>query len=245
MGRSVSAALPTEAASGRHDRNHCRRGAARLHFFESAGGERGGGDCRADARPTGDHLRTRTRCEGTRGAGVVRRLRPPRTSVHSAWLPPGYPLRGDFPHGVLDVGIAAQGGALAAETLGLGVCYQGSIRNNTQAVIDFLQLLRLVFPVVGMALGWPATSPPHRPRLPLGVVLAWERYPSAPPDDALAEYDRAMIATGIYRGRQVPVAGKPSVMDDYGWLEHSARRMAQATRTELSAALKGQGFDLE
>ncbi len=150
-----------------------------------------------------------------------------------------------FLTGVLDAGIAAQSGALAAEALGLGVCYQGSIRNNMQEVIDLLQLPRLVFPVVGMAVGWPAAPPPHRPRLPLRAVLAWDRYPAAPPDDALAEYDRAMIATGIYRGRQVPVPGKPAVTEDYGWMEHSARRVSQANRTELRAVLKRQGFDLE
>lgn len=150
-----------------------------------------------------------------------------------------------FLTGVLDVGIAAQSGALAAEALGLGVCYQGSIRNDPPGVINLLQLPRLVFPVVGMALGWPAAPPPHRPRLPLRAVLAWEHYAAAPPDDALAEYDRAMIATGIYQGRQVPVPGKPAVTEDYGWLEHSARRVAQATRTELRAVLKRQGFDLE
>src|SRR5512137_940553 len=49
---------------------------------------------------------------------------------------------------VLDAGIAAQNAAVAAESLGLGVCYLGSVRNNTQAVIELLALPRLVFPVV-------------------------------------------------------------------------------------------------
>ena len=67
----------------------------------------------------------------------------------------------------VDAAIAAQTAALAAESLGLGICYIGSIRNNTQAVIDLLELPRLVFPVTGMTLGWPAAEPPMRPRLPL------------------------------------------------------------------------------
>ena len=56
----------------------------------------------------------------------------------------------------VDAVIAAQTAALAAESLGLGICYIGSIRNNTQAVIDLLELPRLVFPVTGMTVGWPA-----------------------------------------------------------------------------------------
>jgi FMN reductase (NADPH) len=145
---------------------------------------------------------------------------------------------------VLDAGIAAQNAAVAAESLGLGVCYLGSIRNNTQAVIELLALPRLVFPVVGMALGWPAAPPAVRPRLATPAVLSWNRYtPSS--DAALLEYDRVMAATGIYQGRQVPVPGKPDQMEDYGWLEHSARRAEQALRTELRAVLKQQGFGLE
>jgi FMN reductase (NADPH) len=146
---------------------------------------------------------------------------------------------------VLDVGIAAQNGALAAESLGLGVCYLGSIRNDPQGVIDLLTLPRLVFPVVGMAVGWPAAPAPVRPRLPVPAVLYWETYDPAPRDAALHEYDRTMIATGIYQGRQVPVPGKPGAVEEYGWLEHSARRAAQALRTDLRDVLKRQGFALE
>jgi FMN reductase (NADPH) len=145
---------------------------------------------------------------------------------------------------VLDAGIAAQNAAVAAESLGLGICYLGSIRNNTQAVIDLLALPRLVFPVVGMAVGWPATQPSVRPRLATSAVLSWDRYAEAS-DAALREYDRVMAATGIYQGRQVPVPGRPGEMEDYGWLEHSARRAEQALRTELRAVLKRQGFGLE
>ena len=145
----------------------------------------------------------------------------------------------------LDAVIAAQTAALAAESLGLGICYIGSIRNNTQAVIELLELPRLVFPVTGMTLGWPAAEPPIRPRLDLSAVLHWEQHGCAGLDEALAEYDREMAATGIYGGRQVSVPGKPAVMEDYGWTEHSARRVAQAVRTELREVIEKQGFDLK
>ena len=64
-------------------------------------------------------------------------------------------------------------------------------------------------------------------------------------DAELAEYDRAMAATGIYGGRQVPVPGKPEEMEDYGWTEHTARRVAQAVRTDLREVLERQGFALK
>ena len=151
----------------------------------------------------------------------------------------------NFLVGVLDAGLAAQNAALAAESLGLGICYIGGIRNNSQAVIDLLALPRLVFPVVGMTVGWPEAAPVVRPRLAPSAVLHWERYDPQPGDAALREYDKAMIATGIYEGRQVPVPGAPGVMEEYGWLEHSARRVSRASRTDLRPVLERQGFPLK
>jgi len=145
----------------------------------------------------------------------------------------------------LDAGLAAQNAALAAESLGLGICYIGGIRNNTQAVIELLALPRLVFPVVGMTVGWPEAAAVVRPRLAPSAILHWERYDAHPRDAALREYDKAMIATGIYEGRQVPVPGAPGVVEDYGWLEHCARRVSRAWRTDLRQVLERQGFPLK
>ena len=145
----------------------------------------------------------------------------------------------------VDTSLAMQNAALAAESIGLGMCYIGAIRNRPQEVIDLLELPRLVFPIAGMTLGWPAVEPMLRPRLPLSAVLHWDRYDRSREDEALAEYDRAMVATGIYDGRQVAVPGKEGQMEDYGWTEHSARRVSQPARTHLREVLRRQGFTLE
>jgi FMN reductase (NADPH) len=145
----------------------------------------------------------------------------------------------------VDCAIAAQTAAIAAESLGLGMCYIGAIRNNPAGVIKLLKLPRLVFPITGMTLGWPAAQPPIRPRLPLAGVLHWETYDRAGEDASLLAYDRAMIETGIYAGRQVPVPGQTGEMEEYGWLEHSARRVSQPTRIGLRGVLAEQGFGLE
>jgi len=144
----------------------------------------------------------------------------------------------------VDAALASQNAAAAAESLGLGVCYIGYIRNIPEAVIDLLQLPPLVFPITGMTLGYPSKPPHRRPRLPLASILHWDTY-HAPLEDDLRAYDRAMLATGIYKGRQVPVPGKPGELEEYGWLEHSARRASQAERTGLRAALEKQGFGLK
>ncbi|MCS7087962.1 MAG: NADPH-dependent oxidoreductase [Thermoflexales bacterium] len=145
---------------------------------------------------------------------------------------------------VVDTALAMQNAALAAESLGLGTCYIGGIRNHPREIIRLLGLPRLTFPIAGMTLGFPAVRPEPRPRLPLRAVLHWERYDRAHEDEALREYDRVMAATGIYDRRQIPVPGKPEQLEDYGWLEHTARRISQPTRTRLRDVLREQGFAL-
>jgi FMN reductase (NADPH) len=144
----------------------------------------------------------------------------------------------------VDAAILAQNTALAAESLGLGICYIGSIRNNLPEVIELLELPRLVIPITGMTVGCPEKSPRLKPRLPLRAVLHWERY-NEEQDEALLEYDRSMASTGIYDQQQIPVPGKEGEMEDYGWTEHSARRVSQPVRTGLRAVLEKQGFGLE
>ena len=142
----------------------------------------------------------------------------------------------------VDTALAAQNAALAAESLGLGICYIGSIRNNLRDVIDLLELPRLTLPIIGMTVGWPS-KPPHRhPRLALATILHWEHYDTTHEEESLREYDNAMISTGIYTGRQIPVPGKPGELDDYGWTEHTARRLSRAVRTGLRAVIEEQGF---
>jgi FMN reductase (NADPH) len=144
----------------------------------------------------------------------------------------------------VDVSLAAQNAALAAESLGLGICYIGYIRNIPEEIVELLELPQLTFPITGMTVGWPAWEPRLRPRLPLKAVLHWEKY-NPNQDDVLHEYDRTILETGIYKGRQVPVPGKEGEREDYGWLEHTARRVSKAERTGLRPALEKQGFALK
>ena len=143
----------------------------------------------------------------------------------------------------VDVAILMQTATLAAESLGLGACYIGAIRNDPAEVIALLGLPRLTFPIAGLTLGWPATVPDPKPRLATSAILHWESYDEHD-EEALLEYDRVMADTGIYRGRQVAVSGAEEEMEEYGWMEHSARRVSEPRRTELREVLRRQGFGL-
>jgi FMN reductase (NADPH) len=145
----------------------------------------------------------------------------------------------------IDVTLCMQNAALAAESLGLGMCYVGAIRNNPRDVIGLLEVPELVFPLVGMTLGWPDIEPNLKPRLPLGAVLHWETYNTQGEVEALADYDQQMISSGINKGRQVSVPGVEDEIEEYGWMEHTARRVSKPIRPHLREVLREQGFALE
>ena len=145
----------------------------------------------------------------------------------------------------IDTALLMQNAVLAAESLGLGTCYIGAIRNRPAEVIETLELPLLTFPIAGMTLGWPAGEGSTRPRLATEAVLHWERYDPTSEGPLLERYDEAMKATGIYRGRQVATAESEGEVDDYGWLEHSARRVSKRVRVGLRQVVEEQGFGLK
>ena len=161
----------------------------------------------------------------------------------------GYQANNDYLENFLiaavDATLAMQNSALAAESLGLGMCYIGGIRNHPDEIIRLLDLPRLVFPISGMTLGWPDSAPFIRPRLPLETILHWETYDTHGEAQALEDYDRAMVQTGIYKGRQVPVPGIDGEVEDYSWQEHSARRMSNPVRIHMRSTVDDQGFSLK
>lgn len=95
--------------------------------------------------------------------------------------------------GFLDAGIMSQNAAIAAESMGLGTVYLGSMRNDMERVQELLQLPEHVVPVVGLAIGHP--DPTERagikPRLPQDAVLHWDVY-GAPRPELIDAYDTTL-----------------------------------------------------
>ncbi len=92
----------------------------------------------------------------------------------------------------VDVALMAQNVSIAAESLGLGICYIGGIRNDPKGVSDLLALPDKVYPVFGLCMGYPDQQVDTRPRLPLSVVLKEECYNSAGDKQAIATYDKTV-----------------------------------------------------
>jgi FMN reductase (NADPH) len=151
----------------------------------------------------------------------------------------------------MDTAIAAQSAALAAESMGYGICMIGGVRNHPEKIIEIMGLPEKVFPVTGLCVGIPAKTNPIKPRLPLKGVYFDGAYDPKAVEEAIEEYDRVMLKSGIYKDREIPldeverIAGADA-QDQYGWIEHSARRISsknpERARAHLRSVLDKAGF---
>ncbi|MGX7418803.1 oxygen-insensitive NADPH nitroreductase [Carnobacterium gallinarum] len=89
-----------------------------------------------------------------------------------------------------DAVLAAQTILIAAESMGLGGVFLGSLLNNAAEVISILELPTHTFPVLGIAVGYPDQEPQLKPRLPMEQIYHENTYNIQPqPVDSLKEYD--------------------------------------------------------
>lgn len=77
---------------------------------------------------------------------------------------------------LIDTALAAQNAAIAAESMGLGICYIGGIRNDLEAVKDILKTPEHVIPLFGMAVGYPDQETDLKPRLPMEHIYMENEY---------------------------------------------------------------------
>ncbi|MGA2081720.1 MAG: oxygen-insensitive NADPH nitroreductase [Holophaga sp.] len=136
----------------------------------------------------------------------------------------------------VDVALAAQNCAVAAESLGLGICYIGAVRNDPQAVADLLELPESVYPVFGMCLGYPDQAPEVKPRLPLSVVLKADAYRGPDDLEGIRRYDLQLRE--YYRTR---TGGQK----DSTWSAEMKALVGKESRPHMRSFLARRGFTME
>lgn len=141
----------------------------------------------------------------------------------------------NFIIGTVDVALAAQNAAVAAESLGLGIVYIGGIRNQPEKVSELLQLPQHVYPVFGMCIGVPDQSPLNRPRLPRQAVYFENTYKPDTINSAIDDYDQRL--SSYMKARTNGKAGTT-------WSQAMAGK-AGPIRMHMRAFLQKQGFKLE
>lgn len=77
---------------------------------------------------------------------------------------------------VVDALIAAQNACVAAEALGLGICWLGTITYNCDQFVEMLNLPKQVFPIACVTVGYPAETPELTDKLPVEALVHRETY---------------------------------------------------------------------
>ncbi|MEK4033473.1 NADPH-dependent oxidoreductase [Methylocystis sp. IM3] len=145
-----------------------------------------------------------------------------------------------FMTGVVDAALAAQNAVVALESLGLGCCYIGAMRNKPEEVAKELNLPQNVFAVFGMTVGVPdpAANAGVKPRLGPAAVLHREQYQWG---DAQREAVEKLDV--VFKDFQ-----KEQGLPEQGWIRQVLSRVrgpdAMSGRDHIRAALKALGFEL-
>lgn len=136
----------------------------------------------------------------------------------------------------IDVALAAERMVCAAESVGLGICYIGALRNHPEDVARLLEMPPGTFGAFGLCIGWPdpAGGARIKPRLRQDALWFRERYECAVD---VAEYDARMSRFYEEEGMKGEVT----------WSMRSGRRAdgsprSMTGREVLKSWLDGRGF---
>lgn len=150
------------------------------------------------------------------------------------------PYTESFLVAAVDAALAAQNAVVAAESLGLGTCYVGSLRNLPLDVAKELNLPPNCMAVFGLAIGYtdPKADTQTKPRLPQSVVLHRETYQLRDDKAEIARYDADMLAFSRRNG-----------MGDVDWLQRLRSRVGVVKglsgRHQMKEWLRTLGFGLK
>jgi nitroreductase len=156
--------------------------------------------------------------------------------------------------GIQDAALMAENMVIAAESLGLGSCFLGGVPYQAAQIIQDYSLPARVFPLVGLAMGYPASNPATRPRYPLEYCLFEDRYPQFDSETiqrAMQVMDDGYLAQDYYRKANyiIPLDGdreEQYTFENYGWTEHISRKLGlwQRSPKSILSAFKRCGFHI-
>jgi nitroreductase len=150
-----------------------------------------------------------------------------------------------FMNGAIDAALAMLSFMYAAEGSGLGCCPISQIRNQIDVASEIMGLPDGVFPIAGLALGWPKYKTPRvSMRLPQETVVHWDSYDDGDLQERAEDY-------GTRRHEKSPIGPeKQRHTDKYGalafcpWTENVVRQLSLPERGGFRAFLEKHGYNL-
>lgn len=134
----------------------------------------------------------------------------------------------------VDASLVTQNMVIAAESLGLGACFLGSLRNDIKQVDTLLQLPEYVIPLYGLAVGYPDHQPEIKPRLPFEAVFHENTYDSSQKQQYINAYDE--VLNNYYQERSTN-----NKLDN--WTNQMLRKYRVPTRMDVAAYVQGKNFN--
>jgi nitroreductase len=151
-------------------------------------------------------------------------------------------LEGFF-NATVDAALAMQTFVLAAESQGLGCCPVSVIRNRIDEIAPLLGLPDLVFPVIGLCVGYPAEAGHVSLRLPRSLTAGQDRYDDSALPTEIDRYDRTRHERHAMTAQRA--TAKFGVAPFYGWSEDKARQAAEPEGAAFPKYLRAHGFSFD
>ena len=150
-----------------------------------------------------------------------------------------------FMNGVIDAALSMQSTICASESLGLGVCPISMIRNIIEEVKVICKLPKGVFPIAGLAVGWPEEKSNVSIRLSQNIVTHFDKYNEKDLIKKINKYDEKVFKKyPIPENKQRHVA-LYGVAKKGTWSENISRQLSVPERSNFKKWLKDNGFNLE
>lgn len=150
-----------------------------------------------------------------------------------------------FMNGVIDAALSMQSMVIASEAMGLGVCPISMIRNIIEEVKLICKLPKGVFPIAGLAVGWPDEKAPVSLRLPQDIVTHVNIYKEDNLSQKINEYDERVFKIAPIseeKQRHVDLYG---IAEKGTWSENISRQLSVPERANFKKWLKDHGINLE
>jgi len=150
-----------------------------------------------------------------------------------------------FMNAVIDSALSMQSLICAAEASGLGVCPVSMIRNIIDEIKNICQLPKGVFPIAGLALGWPDEKAPISIRMPQDIIIHNDYYNEDNLSKKINDYDERVFKVAPIlekKQRHVDIYG---VAKKGTWSENIARQLSLPERNNFKTWLKDNGINLE
>ena len=150
-----------------------------------------------------------------------------------------------FMNGVIDSALSMQSMISASESIGLGICPISMIRNIIEEVKNLCKLPKGVFPIAGLALGWPDEKSPVSIRLPQDIVAHYNTYNEKNLMDKINQYDERVFKVAPIERKKQRHINIYGVAKKGTWSENISRQLSVAERKDFKKWLKNHGFSLE